>query len=141
MRASHILNAVLIVLLLSGLAFAAGQAYGPGSAGQETTRTVEAQPSVVTTVPVDPNQNEAAADIVANEFRASLCCQHVGTTPARIRIGAATAGVTGVIVAGGAAANDGTGGSFCTNQTGAIYIYDVSNAGNADMMCVEESWQ
>ena len=97
-------------------------------------------PSVVTSSAVDPNQDEGAADIAANAKRASICCQAVGTTVARFRVGAATGGTVGMVVAGGAAANDGTGGSWCTTQAGAIWIYDVTGGGNADLQCVEESY-
>lgn len=89
---------------------------------------------------VDPDQAEAAADFPATATRASLCCQNVGTTPVRVRVGAATGGTVGQIVGGGTAANDGLGGSFCTTLTSAVYLYDVAGLGTADVQCVEETW-
>ncbi len=114
----------------------------PGAGGATATGIVsvtETRPTTRTYSAIDPDQNEAAADIALNANRLSVTCQSVGTTTARFRVGAATGGTVGLIVAGGTAANDGTGGSFSTSDVGAVYIYDITGAGNADVQCVEEA--
>lgn len=110
-----------------------------GAVSAATLRVVEASPSGQTFTAVDPDQVEAAADIAANASRYRLTCQNVGTSAARIRVGAATGGTIGFVLGGGASSNDGTGGSWTTGLQGSVFIYDLAGAGNADTMCIEET--
>jgi|TARA_Y100000310_G_scaffold345705_1_gene468538 hypothetical protein len=109
-----------------------------GTVSAGTPRVVEAAPSGRTNTAVDPDQVDAA-DVAANAARVSILCQNVGTEPAMVRIGATSGGTTGLVIGGGASANDGSGGTFTTRDQGAVYLYDLNGNGNADTQCVEET--
>ena len=78
--------------------------------------------------------------IAATATRANILIQSSGTTACLVAIGAATGGTDGVILAGGTADDDGTGGLLTTESTEAIYIYDLSGAGTCKYRYIQEVW-
>lgn len=100
------------------------------------------QPSSAAAQHVDPDQNEAAPDLAASATRAAVCCQNVGTTPARVNTGAnTTAGTVGQVIASGLTASDGHGATWCSLAPQlAIWFYDITGAGNADLQCEVATW-
>lgn len=123
-------------LALTGLVLFAGGAHAGPMAADSVTAILGAGAYSYTTH--DPDQAEGAAEIAANAGRLSITCQNQGTEPALIRAGAATGGSTGVVIGGGASALDGTGGVHTLRTTAGIWIYDVNNNGNADVVCIEK---
>ena len=81
----------------------------------------------------------AAVAIAANANRANMLIQSAGTTACLVSIEDATGGTLGVIVAGGTADDDGTGGLFTTSSVDAIYIYDLSGASTCKYRYIEET--
>ena len=88
----------------------------------------------------DPDQIEAAADILAADDRRSIVCCVTGTTQVLVREAAATGGTVGMRYNGGTVANDGTGMCFKITAKSSVYFYDVAGAGNADLMCTTETY-
>ena len=112
---------------------------GAGAPDAGTVRTIEAQPDSATNSGLTVADQTATVAIAANAARANLLIQSAGTTTCLVSIEDATGGTLGVIVAGGTADDDGTGGLFTTSSVDAIYIYDLSGASTCKYRYIEET--
>jgi len=110
-------------------------------APSESLSVIQTQPngpSVPSTLVV-ANQTANIA-IFANPNRANLLVQSSGTTTCLVAIGTPSGGTRGVILAGGAVDDDGTGGLLTTESLEAVWIYDLSGAGTCKYRYIEEIW-
>ena len=107
------------------------------------TGTVTAIPPIPTAAGalIDPDQNEAAADFLADATgkRKRIVCWPLNVGTVLVREGAATGGTAGAPIRGGAVAYDGTGIPWMIESSSAVYVYDLAGAGNADQFCTTET--